>query len=214
MPTPVTLSSMVPDVSAHVPGCPTPVIEFTLRKIITDLCQRAKVWTTELPVVPLAASTATYVLASPLAYAEIVDIRRVRVEGTHEPLEWKSPSTLDLMYPEPVDGPPRYFTTSPMDTSITLAPTPTATADMRVTVTLRPIENATQWDAVLYREFKRCVFHGVLAELLAMPLRSWTDAKTAQTHERRWVNLVSEARWRADTSFTPHALRVEARPFA
>lgn len=214
MPTPITLASMLPDVSAHVPGCPTPVIEFTLRKIITDLCQRAKVWTVELDPVTLVASTATYVLTSPLAYAEIVDIRRVRVTGVHEPLIWKSPSELDLMYPEPVDGPPRYFTTSPMDTAITVAPTPTEAGVARVTVTLRPIDTATQWDLTLYREFKRCVFHGVLAELLAMPLRSWTDAKTAQTHEKRWVNLVSEARWRADTAYTPHSLRVEARPFA
>lgn len=214
MATTITLASMLPDVSAHVPGCPTPVIEFTMRKIITDLCQRAKVWTVELDPITLVAGTATYVLASPLAYAEIADIRRVRVTGTHEPLEWKSPSTLDLMYPEPVDGPPRYFATSALDTSITVAPTPTEAGVARVTVTLRPTDTATQWDLALYREFKRCVFHGVLAELLAMPLRSWTDAKTALTHEKRWVNLVSEARWRADTAYTPHALRVEARPFA
>lgn len=214
MATPITIASMVPDVSAHAQGCPTPVIEYTLRKIITDLCQRGKVWTVELAPIAVSATTATYSLASPVGYAEVVDVRRVRLSGQQAPLVWKSPSELDLMYPEPVDGTPQYFTTSVLDTTVTLAPTPIAAGTLTVTVTLRPTATAAEWDQALYREFRRCVFHGALAELLAMPLRSWTDEKTAQTHERRWVSLVSEARWRADTAFTPHSLHVEARPFA
>lgn len=214
MPTPVNISAILGEVSAHVPGCPTPVVEAAVRKIITDLCQRAKIWTVDLAPIALVAGTHTYTLTSPVAYGEIVEVARARVEGTTSPLLWASPSDFDLLYPEELDGDPRHFTVHVTETTIELAPTPTAVVNLLVTAVLRPVLAAAQWDLALYREFSRCVFHGALYELYNMPQRSWTNHQLATSNGRVWTNLVSEARWRQDTGYTRGALRVEARPFA
>lgn len=214
MPTPISISTITGEVSAHVPGCPTPVVEAAMRKVITDLCQRAKVWTTDLAPIALVAGTHTYPLVSPVVYGEIVEVARARVDGVTAPLLWASPSDFDLLYPDEVDGEPQRFTTRITETTIDLAPTPTSAGALLVTVVLRPTMTAAQWDLALYREFSRCVFHGALHELYDMPQRSWTNHALATANGRVWTNLVSEARWRQDTGYTRGALRVEARPFA
>ena len=66
----------------------------------------------------------------------------------------------------------------------------------------------------MYTEFNRAIFHGTLHELLMMPERSWTDAKTAMYHGKQWTYLLGAARLRGETGFNAGSLAASMRPFA
>lgn len=214
---PIDISSMTHEISGHLQGCPSHVMEFSLRKMITDLCQRAKVWRVDLDPVALVESptTAEYALSSPFVYAEVIDVLSVRalINDTWRELRWVPWATIKAEYPDGGLGEPRLFT-SGLGSTITVAPSPNMTGAFVVHAVLRPTVSATQWDSDLSREFSRCLFHGVLFDLMSMPNRGWSNAREAAVHGKIWTNMLAEAGWRADTGYTRQALRVEARPFA
>lgn len=223
MPT-TAFSTMVDDISAFVPGCPSPVIERTIRKTVTDLCQRAKVWEVDLTPVTLVAGTYSYPLAAPYAYAEVTDVQTASISTdgvSRVPLRWIPLSSLRLTRPSwPADdaGQPMYITTAEPD-ELLVAPVPEATMPLYLRANLRPTATATEWPTYLHDEFRRVVFHGTLHELLMMPGRSWsqadkTSAATAAYHGKQWVFLLNAARHRANTGYNARSLSVQMTPFA
>ena len=67
----VAFTAYVPEVAPHVEGAPTPVIARYIRQAVIDLCERAKVWRTDLTPLALSAGTYNYTLASPIAGTEV-----------------------------------------------------------------------------------------------------------------------------------------------
>jgi hypothetical protein len=98
--------------------------------------------------------------------------------------------------------------------AVELAPVPNVNGTLYLRGYLRPDRDATAWDAELYDEFHRVVFHGVLYELLLMPNRGWSDPKTGALHGRQWTQLLAAARDRSQRGFNTDALSVDMRPFA
>jgi len=214
----ITLASTVTDISAFLPGCPSLVIENTIRKIIIDLCQRARVWSVDLASFPTVSGTSGYILASPFVYAEIMDPESVylAIDGTRKDLTGTTTTKVKQMYPNyPLDanGQPTGFFYTPGST-LTLVPTPDAAYTVNPRVFLRPTRVASSWDADLYAEFARAVFHGVLYEMMTMPNRSWTDGKLGVFHGKEWAFLLAEARDRALRGFSRADLCVDPIPFA
>lgn len=216
-----TIASMTPDISAFLPGCPTLVIERTTRKIITDLCQRGRVWSDNAAAIPLVADTYSYTITSPVAYGEVIDVESaylLMATGNKKFLKWTNRSALKVsrpMWPEDDDGEPVHYLT-PVNGNIQVAPTPTSvdTGSIYTRVFLRPTPAAAEWPTWLYSEYQRELFHGVLHELMAMPERSWTDLKTAEYHGKQWTYLLAQATIRASKEYSSDDLSVEMRPFA
>jgi len=212
---PIDISGMIYEASGHLQGCPAPVIENSYRKIITDLCQRAKVWRVDLDAITMVVSQEGYTLVSPVAYAEPLDVLEAYnvIATRRQDMRWLPLALLRTKVPAGEEGTPRLFH-SGAGTTLTVAPAPDTAGDLHVQCCLRPTPTATQWDTDLYNEFRRCLLHGVLHDLMSMPNRGWSSAKDAIFHGKMWTDLVSDARWRADSGYTRQALRVEARPFA
>jgi hypothetical protein len=213
-----TFSAMVPDISAYLQGCPNPAIERTLRKITTDLCQRAKVWREELTDIALLANTTEYTPASPVAYGEFVEVATARttISGVRADLQYCSYEKARRLFPDwPMaqTGTPVRITVRTPGT-VMIAPTPSASGTLNIYGILRPTSSASSWDTQMYREFHRELFHGVMHDLLMMPGRSWTDTVTAQYHGKQWAFLLNLARDRADRYYNSDTLSVQMLPAA
>lgn len=214
----IAFDAMVDDMSAYLPGCPTPTISRTAKKVITDLCQRGKVWQEDLTPQTLVVNQLNYAPIAPVAHAVVTDLISAftEVAGRKRELVLRSYAAVQRQYPnwpsnEPGDA---QFYTSRTVGEVLLAPVPDVAGTLNMRGNLRPAASATVWDADLYDEFSREVFHGVLHELMLMPNRSWTDAKMATFHGKQWTYLLSCARIRATKAYNVEDTAVEMRPFA
>lgn len=219
MATTQTVSSMVPDISVFLQGCPSPVIERTILKIATDLCQRAKVWALDAVPITLAPGTYEYDLTFAESYAEATDL-----DSAYLILADGSKVTLPV---EPVGVVMRRFPSWPQDAAgqpqlvtkleagkVLVAPVPEETADLYVRCVVRPVTTATVLEQWLYDEFRRVIHHGVLHELLLMPQRSWSNPKLGEFHGKQWTYLLNNAKARATLGYNQGSVSVEMRPFA
>lgn len=216
--TAVTFASMVPDLSAHLPGCPNITIERSVRKIATDLCNRGKVWKVELAPITLVVSTYAYIPASPVAYAEVFDYvsGHTTIGGTKRDLVWNTVDQVTRSYPQwPLNtaGTPQLITSKVLK-EYQVCPVPDAAGTMTLTVHLRPTMTATDWDADVYAEHHRAIFHGVLHDLMAMPGRPWTNGQGSGYHGKQWTYLLNQAKDRASRGYNNGNLSVEMRPLA
>ena len=214
----IAFDAMVDDISAFLPGCPGPTISRTARKIVVDMCQRAKVWHEDFVPTALVANQVAYPLLPPVPYAVCTDVTSgyTIVAGQKKDLTWAQLPAVRQRYPNwPNDLPsePQYMTWATVG-ELLLAPVPDAAGTLYLRGYLRPSPTATEWDADLYDEFKRVVFHGVLYELMLMPNRTWSDPKAGTLHGRQWTQLLAAARDRSQRGFNTTDLSVEMRPFA
>lgn len=215
------LTTMVPDISAFLPGCPSLVIERTIRKIIIDLCQRGRVWSMDADPISLATDTYEYAVVPQPDYAEVIDLESAYLlltDGRKVDLKWTNRNSLRInrpLWPDDDSGQPIWYMT-PVDGFIQVAPIPTATdtGTINARVFMRPTATAAEWSTWLYNEHNRAIFHGVLHELMAMPERSWTNLKTADYHGKQWTYLLSQATIRASKEYNSDDLSVQMRPFA
>lgn len=221
LPAPETIlfDDMVEDMSAHLPGCPSPTIAKTIKKIIVDLCQRGKVWEADLEPINILAGDAGYALESPVAYGECTDVVQAFavVDGKRTPVTWcQTVAGIRAHYPgwpDESEGTPTHATSAGPGL-VLFAPTPDAAGTIELRGKLRPTKDATEWDAALYNEFARAIFHGVLYELMLMPNRGWSDAKLAIAHGKHWTHLLAAARYRAESGYNIGSLAADPRPLA
>jgi hypothetical protein len=214
-----TFASMVPEISAMLPGCPSLVIERTARKMAVDLSQRGRVWVLDMLPFALVTGTYEYPLVPTVSYAEPLDIfdaYLIAADGSKTPLPWKSYKAVRAAHPEwPGNdtGRPRYVTTN-MTGYVSTVPVPDVAGDVYVRAYVRPIAAAAEIPTWLYNEFQRQLFHGVIHELMAMPDRPWSNAKVAEYHGRQWTYLLSQATIRAGQEYNTDSQAVQMRPFA
>lgn len=214
----IAFDAMGDYLSAFLPGCPTPTISRTAKKVVTDLCQRGKVWQEDLPPQTLVVNQLNYAPLSPFAYAVCTDVTDVYtvVDGQKRDLTLEKYSAVKRYFPNWPDNEPggaQYYTSRTVG-EILLAPVPDVAGTLYMRGYLRPAEDATVWDADLYAEFSRVVFHGVLHELMFMPNRSWSNEKQAIVHGKQWTYMLSSARIRATKAYGVEDTAVEMRPFA
>jgi hypothetical protein len=214
----VKFDDMVDDISPFLIGCPSPVIARTAKKIVTDLCQRGKVWQAKIAPDNFAIGEYTFTLVPPVAYAEITDIvsGHTVIDGSKRPLTWAALDAVKRHYPAwPEDnaGQPQLMTWSAIK-EFALAPTPLTAGVLHLEVKLRPSATATEWDETLYAEFQRAIFHGVLFDLQMMPDRGWSSPTAAAANGKIWTHLLAAARARANHGYNITSLSAEMRPFA
>lgn len=214
----ITYADMVNAIAPFAPGCPTLTLQTTARKIAKDLCQRAKVWRGYFAPVTLTSGVVSYVPLTGLTYGELNDVidGYTVVNNQKKDLRWIPYADLRRIspsWPQDYSGTPTYITSSTSGT-VMLAPVPDTTGTMTLYGSIRPKDDDTEFDLATYAEFSRAIFHGVLAEILAMPMRSWADPKAAALHGRQWTYLLNAAKDRAMRGYNEADLSVIMRPFA
>lgn len=214
-----TFASMVPEISPFLPGCPSLTIEMTARKMAIELCTWAKVWRAEMLPITLVPGIAAYTPTPDTSYARYGGFisGSTLVAGNKRELKTMAYEHARAAFPS---WPEDYSSTTPqwvitrVPGQVLLAPVPDTAGTMNIYGVLIPTRTAPEWDDGMYEEFQRVLFHGVLAELMAIPDRGWTDQKMAMAHRRDWVALRAQARSRVDHDFVTQSISVDARPFA
>jgi len=214
----ITFAAMVDPIAPFAPGCPSLTLQTTARKITKDLCQRAKVWRGFLEPVPLAVGVYAYTPVTGLTYGELNDVidAYVVVDNQKTDVKWQAYEDVRRIapaWPQDYAGTPARIT-SLQPGEVQLAPVPDTVGTLTIYGSMRPKDDDTAFDLATYSEFSRAIFHGVLAEILAMPQRSWADAKAANMHGRQWTYLLNAARDRAMRGYNQADLTVAMRPFA
>lgn len=75
----ITYLSLAGDFAPHVPGVPEPVMEAYIRKVVIDLCDRAKVWRVPFTGQELSQGVWQYTLVAPIAQTELSSILDAKV---------------------------------------------------------------------------------------------------------------------------------------
>lgn len=213
-----SFSTIAVDCSAHVRGCPTPVIAAAVKRVVTDLCDRAHVWREYAEDVPLVVGTYEYTLVPTTLTGEINDVlsATTTIGTTTHAIVYQPLAQVHRMYPNwPGDaaGDAQVYTKPLLDT-IWLAPVPDTAGVMTPYVSLRPTPAATEWPASLASKFARVVLHGALHDLMLMPDRPWTNDKLAMYHGKQWTYLLSSARVAAERGFNTSDVSVQMVPMA
>lgn len=219
----VPFSSYVSDVAPHVDGCPSPVISSYIRKVVADLCERAKVWRTPLAGVVLTAGTSSYPLVSPIAETEvssILDVKYAKASATGRyAVAVRTQEEIFALYPEwPLnvsEGEPRDLYREDL-ASFQVAPYPDAvdTYTIYVQAAIRPTIGAVNVENSIMSEYRRIWFHGALHELFLIPNRTWSSEKMATYHGKQWTYFLSQARAKANKGFGRVSISVQQRPWA
>lgn len=213
-----TFASMVNDISPALVGVPNLVIERLARKVVTDLCQRAKVWREDANPLALNVGQTEYTLTSPVAYGEFFDFLDgyTIIGPTKRNLQYADYAMVRRLYPDwPQNdsGQPQYVTRKTPG-ELLFAPTPEEAGTAFIYGALRPTDTADSWEDSLYFEFRRAIYHGVLFEAFSMRSYSWSDPKLADANGKIWTFLLNQARDRADRGYNTVSLAVQPRPFA
>lgn len=219
----VDFNTFVSEVAPHLPGCPTSVIEAYIRKVTSDLCERARVWQGRITPVALTPGVYAYTLASPIVGAEVAAPIKVMItpSATDVPVELAPKTTLQAaeMFPTwPEDGkqgqPSVYVQTSPSTVELYLIPDSADVYTLSAIVALRPTMTATQCEESILSDYRRAIFHGVAHELMLLPDRAWSDAKTAALHGKQWEYFLYLAKSKVNKGFGRSELFVKQRPWA
>lgn len=219
----VTFDSMVLQIAPQVPGCPTAVISATIRKIATDLCERAKVWRVALTPVVLVSGTYNYSLVSPTAGTEVSSIIAASMALTTTkakknliPVTGDYIFNADAYWPDVVNLNEPRFIFRLDESSFNLSPVP-GTADtytLNMYAAIRPTLAGTTIDSGIASQYQREIYHGVLHELMMIPDRVWSDDKKSLYHGKQWTFLLNSAKARANKGFGRTNITVNQSPWA
>ncbi len=219
----VSFKTFFPDISPHVQGCPDPVMEFYIRRVCIELCNRAGVWRQELTPTTLSSGTYNYTLAAPFADAEVVALTGNRLYLTtadaYRTLQMVTEEQARLAYstwPDTVNTgePAAIFQRDTTSFNVVPVPDDADTYELHLTATLRPTKAATTFEETVFYDNNSAIFHGVLYELMLMPDRPWTNEKMALIHGKHWAHALNSARARANKGFGRADVTVQMRPWA
>lgn len=205
-----------------VSGCPSPILERYVSKVVIELCRRAGVWRVRLAPIPLIAGTYNYAPVPPantLMHNILSATLTLASPATTVPLRILTDMSMATVYPTWPDTinlkqPMAIFQTAPDSVNVYPVPDATTTYNINLFATVRPTASATGWDSALQDEFREVVFHGVLYYIMLMPNRVWTDPNQAQIHGKMYTNLIADARAKANKSYTRADIFVKQRPWA
>lgn len=219
----VTFDSLVNNIAPQVPGCPMLVVSSTIRKVIIDLCERAKVWRVALAPVVLTSGVYNYTLTSSVAGTEVsAIISNTLYRATAKVTSKLSMVTGEFIFETAPSWPDLINLNQPSmlfkmdESSFNVAPVPDTqdTYTVNMFAAIRPSMTSTTWDSNLAAQYQREVYHGVLHELMMIPDRVWSDDQKSLYHGKQWTYLLNSARARASKGFGRADIVIQQRPWA
>lgn len=216
------LSTFLPFVIPHVPGCSDPMAEQAILTACIDLCDRSSVHQSTSSEsaqpgqsdydveVPRMATVAT-VLAVFYRQNKLTAASREMV------------SNAIAVRGEPVAGdtiaqgtPQEWFCRDPVTAVVSIYPPPAETAAGAVTIVaaFKPQRTATQVADFLFDDYADDVAAGAIARLLNVPAQLWTNPVMAKPFADQFNRAVSRASIAARVGLGMSASRVRPRFFA
>ncbi len=180
------ITNWTPKVAPFVPFCPDPVIEEYIIDVLRDFCHFTRLWDdNELTAIDIVDGTHTYTLSS--SSGDIVCVDAAEIEDV--PIRPVSMNELTKSYVygrvwshtywRQLEATRSTMYIVGMTDNIRLVYTPSEdiTGGLAVWVSLKPLETATTVEDFLWNEFKDVITQGVVAVLLGIKNRPWSDLK-------------------------------------
>ncbi len=167
--------TLSPLILPTAPACPDPTLVWAVRKSLTELCERARIW--RAPDHFEVTETGPEVLFVPQG-AHLHKLETVAVNDG-KPLEPITLIDLERRYPDwrKAEGMARFVVqTAPG----TLSVTPSQVGDViRLVAYLKPSPTADSAPRHLLDRYEEIVSYGALARILAIPRQEWSDPSLA-----------------------------------
>lgn len=171
-------TTMYDQVMPELPKCPAPLIDKHMRNTWIRFCHETQAWTYDLTAINIRDGVQEYRLDGlQPSYAQIDTVIKVILEDV--PIE-------------PGTG----YTMANRERAIWLVSEPTAdvTAGLEVQVALRPTRTSTYIDTRLYEDWEEQVAKGVMAVLMKMPGKAWSDKTQGNQYDREFRDTIAKAR--------------------
>ena len=207
-----TLTSLRELVRREVPGCPGADMDFYWLRMARSFCDQTWAWCRSIDL-QLVANERFYPLSAIIpdpANEEVVSIKAVEWKGV--PI---NPARQEDLKSSPGAMTGWFFNEQDEFWPI---PWPDDNTDVSVKpllrIVFRPRQDAVTVADDFVKPYGEIVAHGVIARILEMPQRPWTDVAEADRHLRMFTGGMLRAKSKAMGGDQPWNLRAHARGFA
>lgn len=194
----------LPYIEPWAPSCPSALIEQTLIDRAAHFCERTQLWRADINDEVTEAGEATYALVPPDAVVD--SVLWIRLDGADLPKVSDLHVSPEYFFSQ---GKPQAYALE-LDRQVRFFPVPDAVYAFSARVVLKPSRSARGVEEFIFNAHAPVIASGVLADLLAMPAKNWTDLPLAAVHEQKFAQGLARARVR---DFRNVPLRVTPQPF-
>lgn len=195
----------------ELPGCSTALVDRHLVDMAREFCSTTGLWHQTLTAIDLVAEQATYTVATP-ASSELVRITELTVAGE---LLWRLSDRGVDRQPEGEDAkyrtnePPFSLSTDLAQITLMEVPTAAVVGGLEIKAALKPTAAADTLPDFLKSQHSEAIRYGVLARLMVMGKKPWSDRELAVTYDGRWRTAINFAAYQATVGNTREPLRVK-----
>lgn len=211
------LTAFYPAVIPYCPGVPEPFVDQKALEVVRDFCWRTCALREDVDPIDVVADTFLYTLTPVTANREVLGIVSARFND--EPLYPVNIDRMAVQYPDaiarieftiganlPNDSLPSnswealeqtqpqwYYQPRPDQIRLIGIPDTAYTDGLDVNIAVRPTLTATEVDDWLFARYRDQLAKGVIARLLEMPKKDWTDYKAAGYYGSLYNESVEKA---------------------
>jgi hypothetical protein len=198
----------------ELPGCTTVLLDYHLRQVARDFCDRTGCWVDTFPTIQMAANTVSYFVLTQEPKTQLVRLLRMTINGR---LQWSAFETDDCDLEQRVDTgacdteQPRFAPQHPPFTLdynrelLTLKEQPDG--DIVLVGSMKPTLAVTTLPDLLLNVHLEAVRTGVLSRLMVMPRKPWTDRALAVDYRSAYERDVQAAKTQTQNGNTRKPLR-------
>lgn len=184
----VAFSTLYDKILPYLPGAETPIVDNQLRKVLREFMTRTTI-IRESFTLTTTPGVSTYRLQP--VYGQVSAILRVWPEGQVPPLP---PVSDHALYPREPARPVAWFAHVP--DVLSLYPTPDAAYEYFIDAAVTAAQDATTFPEELAHHYGEAIAAGVLAAMMSMPGKPWTQGDAAKSAARMYSGTLRELRAR------------------
>ena len=174
------LDVFLPSIMPKAPGCPEPTAFAEIISAARKVCERLRIWRSDdtFTITP----TSCNVMCSP-GGADVYQIENALLDERQlQPIALNDLNDLVPNWRTATDG--GKWITQQEPGSVLVVPASSGT--LRLSLILTPSEEADQLPDFLARDYRSLIADGALAEILMLPMQSFTDPSRAQFFQARF----------------------------
>lgn len=181
----IALDAFLPQILVRAQGCPEPIALDAIRQAAIEFCERTRLWR-YTDTVTFDGNTE---VATP-DYSVLVEIEQARMDG--RALTPVSMNYLNDVYPDQdwealEAGFPKYITQK-SDGAFMIVPA--VTGQLKMTLILKPSNDAEELPDFLDQEYRRVIVDGALAEIMMIMNQPYSSPDLASVHSARFQQSI------------------------
>jgi hypothetical protein len=196
------IDDLMSGLRAQLPGADDPVIFYTMRDVIRQLCRRGRVWRVEGQI-PALRNIGALRVSGISGFGEPVWVESVSFRGRHLPYGGfntrMSTPTAGVPTEWAFEAPDRIFLNPILETAepgdsfwVKAAVQPRLGVDPSVALSHVP--------AHIFAQYQEIIAQGTLGFMMVMPGKPWSNGALSATYIRRFLGLVAAARVTSDNN--------------